>query len=177
MSLTPKEFWTVVHGLLVGAVFLLAFSAGFVGLWSLRSEFLTAEGIRERIPRLKIWTGLMALVGWATVITGTYIVYPWYRAKPPEGTTDLLSYPRSYLLADPSKAAWHTLGMEWKEHIGWISPILATAVFFLVLYYGPQLAKESRIRQAALLLFAGAFLTAAVAGVFGAFLNKAAPIL
>ncbi len=175
MSVTAKELWTVLHGLTLGSLFLLAFAGGLAGLYSLRPEWVTVEGIRERTRRLTDGTWLMAIVAWLTVFTGTYIVYPWYRLKPPGGA-DLTSYPRALLLSKPATAAWHTFGMEWKEHIAWFAPILATAVAFVVAYYGEQLAHENKIRRTVLWLFVVAFLAAAVAGVFGAFINKVAPI-
>jgi hypothetical protein len=49
--------------------------------------------------------------------------------------------------------------MEWKEHVGWLAPIAATVVAFAVTYY-----------------FVVSFATAAIAGMFGAFINKVAPI-
>jgi hypothetical protein len=162
--------------MILGAVFLLAFAGGLAGLYSLRPAWLTAVGIKERMPRLIAGTWVMAVVAWLTVITGTYIVYPWYRATPPKGA-DLTSFPRSYLLSNPDLAYWHTFGMEWKEHVAWLAPILATAVAFIVVRYGPQIAREPRIRQALIIFFTIAFLTAAVAGLFGAFITKAAPIL
>ncbi len=170
MSLTQREFWTVIHGMVLGAIFLLAFAGGLAGLWSLRPEFLTTGGLRERLPRLEIGTWVMAIIVWLTVITGTYIVYPWYRAPGKES-------PRSILLADPSKAEWHKFGMEWKEHVAWLAPFLASAVAFVVLYYGADLARESRIRRALIVLFVVAFAAAGVAGILGAFINKVAPTL
>ncbi|MBI4492846.1 MAG: hypothetical protein HY690_08655 [Chloroflexi bacterium] len=170
MSLTDREFWTVIHGMGLGAIFLLAFAGGLAGLWSLRAELVTVGGLRERLPRLEIGTLVMALVAWLTVIIGTYVVYPWYRDPSPTS-------PRSLLLADPNKALWHTFGMEWKEHVAWLAPILATAVAYVVIYYGPRLAQERRVRNALLVLFVLAFAAAAVAGLFGAFLNKVAPTL
>lgn len=170
MSLTDRELWTVIHGMGLGALFLLAFAGGLAGLWSLRPEFMTVGGLRERLPRLEIGTAVMAVVAWATVFIGTYIVYPWYRD--PASTS-----PRSQLLADPARAAWHTFGMEWKEHIAFIAPILATAVAFVVFYYGPQLAREQRVRKFLITLFAISFFAAAIPGIFGAFINKAAPTI
>jgi hypothetical protein len=111
------------------------------------------------------------------VITGTWIVYPWYRAKPPEGTEDLTDYPRSFLLSDPDTDQWHKFGMEWKEHVAWVSPILATAVAFIVLYYGKQLIVDKNLRYASIVLWMLAFAAAAVAGLLGAFITKSAPIL
>lgn len=103
MSLTSREFWTLVHGMGLGAVFLLAFAGGLAGLYSLRPEWVTVTGMRERLGRLTIGTWVMALAAWFTVITGTYVVYPWYRAKPPEGA-DLSAFPRYFLLASPDLA-------------------------------------------------------------------------
>jgi hypothetical protein len=170
MSLTSREFWTVVHGLLLGSIYLLAFAGGFAGLWSLRKEYVTEQGMVERLRRLNIGMWIMTIVVWLTAIVGTYVVYPWYRAKLPDS-------PRSMLLADPNTAAWHSFGMEWKEHVAWLAPILATAVLFIVLRYGRQLAQDNELRRAVITLFSLAFIAAAVAGIFGAFITKAAPLM
>ena len=169
MSVSFRELWTVLHGLVFGSVFLLAFAGGLAGLYSLRAEWVTVAGIRERLRRLLAGTWLMAIAAWVTVWSGTYVVYPWYRAAIPES-------PRSVLLASPATTLWHTFGMEWKEHVGWFAPILATAVAFLVAYYGTQLAENNKLRRATIWLFVLAFTAAAVAGIFGAFLNKVAPV-
>ena len=169
MSLSDREFWTVVHGLVLGTLFLLAFGGGLAGLWSMRPSLVTPVGMVERVRRMKVGMWTMAIVAWATVVTGTYTVYPWYRDAAATSA-------KSQLLADPDTALWHTFGMEWKEHIAWIAPLLATSVAFLVTWYGPRLARENRMRKRALALFVGAFAAAGVAGLFGAFINKAAPI-
>lgn len=175
MQLSDRELWTVLHGMVFGTVFILAFAGGLAGLWSLRPGLVTVEGIKERLVRLRIGLVTMAVMAWLTVLTGNYIVYPWYRAQPPAGA-DLTDYPRAYLLSEPGLKAWHTFGMEWKEHAAWIAPILATAVAFIAMYYGPRLVGDRRLRNITMALFVLAFLGAAVAGIFGAFINKAAPI-
>src|ERR1051326_3775084 len=167
MSLTDRELWAALHGMTLGALFLLAFAGGLAGIYSLRPAWLTTIGIKERMPRLIAETWIMAIVAWVTVISGTYIVYPWYRATAPAGA-NLTQYPKAYLLSHPELAAWHNFGMEWKEHVAWLSPILATAVAFVIRQYGPQLTKEPRIRQALIAFFSLAFLMAAAAGLFGA---------
>ncbi|MBI4279035.1 MAG: hypothetical protein HY660_11315 [Armatimonadetes bacterium] len=169
MSLSGREFWTVVHGMILGTVFLVAFAGGLAGLWSLRPEWVTAAGVTERLRRLRAGTWIMALTAWLTVFTGTYLVYPWYRAPIKESA-------RSILLSSPSTRLWHTFGMEWKEHVGWAAPILATAVAYVVVYYGEQLEDSPQIRNALMILFTIAFVAAGIAGLFGAFLNKVAPI-
>lgn len=191
MEISSREAWTVIHGLILGTLFLLAFAGGLAGLWSLRPGLLTAAGIRERMSRLYIGMWAMALVAWATVITGTWIVYPWYRVKlAPVGEdafagcagatipTDTCS-PRDFLKSNVSGETewWHAFGMEWKEHISWAAPILATAAAFLVTYYGARLIGRPWLRAAVIVMFVAAFAAAAIGGVFGAFLNKIAPIV
>lgn len=176
MALTNREFWTALHGMIFGALFLLAFSGGLAGLYSLRTQWVTAEGLKERLARLKWGTAIMALASIGTVLTGTYVVYPWYRAPAPEGA-DLTQFPRNFLLANPNISGWHTFGMEWKEHVAWLSPMLAVAVAYLVFKYGPTLAEDARLRRMVTILFVLAFGTAAIAGLLGAFITKAAPIL
>lgn len=188
MELTSRETWTLIHGLIIGSLFLLAFAGGLAGLYSLRPELVTAEGIRERVFRLRVGVTAMAVLAWATVLTGTWIVYPWYREtlagnslaacdglQAPSGECS----PKEFLLSNTSgqTADWHEFGMEWKEHIAWIAPMLATAAAFLVMYYGRDLVNNRRLRAIVLVLFVGAFVTAAVAGLFGALITKAAPVL
>ena len=169
MSFTYREWWALIHGMGLGALFLLAFAGGLAGLYSLRPQLLTSAGVAERILRLRIGVVVMAAAAWGTVITGTWIVYPWYRE-------DIPTSPRSELLANPDTADWHKFGMEWKEHVAWLSPILATAVAFIVLYYGTNLIRHDRVRKTAMLLFVLAFVFAAIAGAFGAFITKVAPV-
>lgn len=76
MSLSDREFWTLVHGMIFGAVFLLGFAGGLEGLYGLRPTLLSAEGVRDRVIRLKVGVVSMAVAAWGTVITGTWIVYP-----------------------------------------------------------------------------------------------------
>jgi hypothetical protein len=169
MSFTNHEWWALIHGMVLGAAFLLAFAGGLADLYGLRPVLITDAGIAERMRRLKIGVTAMAVAAWLTVLTGTWIVYPWYREMTPDS-------PRSQLLADPDTADWHAFGMEWKEHIAWLSPILATAVAFIVLYYGTGLIRHNRVRRTAMVLFVLAFGFAAVAGLFGAFITKVAPV-
>ena len=91
MSITYREWWGLIHGMGLGALFLLAFAGGLAGLYSLRPALITPEGVVERLRRLKVGVVAMAVVAWLTVISGTWVVYPWYRAKGPGS-------PRSQLL-------------------------------------------------------------------------------
>ena len=169
MDLSSREFWALVHGVVLGGTYLLAFSGGLSGFYSLRSGLLTEAAITRGVRRLKVGTVAMAVLTWLTVIVGTWLVYPWYRAKTP-------SSPRSHLLASPSTKDWHEFAMEWKEHVGWLSPMLATAAAFIVVYYGADLTRSPLVRRIATGLFVGAFASAVVAGLLGALITKKAPI-
>lgn len=170
MSITNREFWVILHGMLFGALYLLAFAGGAEALWSFRPGLLTVAGMRERLRRLRIGVMTMAITCWLTVLSGTYVIYAWYRRAEPGSA-------KSRLLADPQKAAWHSFGMEWKEHVSWLAAILTTAVAFLIFWYDEALFERQEVRRAAFWFLAFAFAAAAVGGVFGAFINKAAPIL
>ena len=60
--------------------------------------------------------------------------------------------------------------------MSWISPLLATAVAYVLMRHGPKLIKERTLRNILTVLFVLAFMSAAVGGLFGAFINKIAPI-
>src|SRR5918994_3101952 len=103
LSFTYREWWGLIHGMGLGALFLIAFAGGLAGLYSLRPALLTRAGVAERMRRLKIGVVVMAAAAWGTVVSGTWVVYPWYRE-------DIPSSARSKLLADPKTADWHAFG-------------------------------------------------------------------
>ena len=176
MVMNSREIWTVVHGMVFGFIFLLGFSGALYAVYSMKPEWLTAEGVTKTVNNVKIYLWGLALSVWAAVFTGAWIVYPWYRATPPDGTTDLSTFPKFLLLANPNTAEWHEFGMEWKEHVAFLAPIAATVVAFVVSYYGPTLAKKVGERRAVMIFFIFAFVATAIAGMFGAFITKAAAV-
>lgn len=169
MHLTNREIWALVHGMLIGGPFLLAFTGGLVALIGLRCEYLTAEGIRTRVAQLRIGASAMAVMAWAIVLTGTWVLLPWYREDTPDS-------PRSVLLSDPSTRQWHEFADVWKTHVAFMSPILATAAAALVVYYGRALARDRTIRNLVLALFLGAFAVSSLAALIGSLVTRAAPI-
>lgn len=176
MEITLREWFGTVHGFVFGGMFLVAFSGVLVALYGLRPEWMTADGLKIRLGQLKAWVWGMAAIAWATVLTGTYIVYPWYRATPPDGTTDLSGFAKFFLLSSETTAKWHEFGMEWKEHVGWLAPIAATVVAYVISVYGAKLVNEPKIRKAITWFFLAAFTAAGIAGMLGAFITKAAPV-
>lgn len=179
MELTVRDLMTVLHGMGFGALFMLAFSGAIAVIYATAvGAPATAQGSAPaRRPRLfHAYLVSMAGLSWLTVLSGSYLIYPWYRATPPPGAHDLSAYPQRLLLSNPMTAGWHNLGMEWKEHIAWFTPIAMTMVAYVFITYGPQLALRRGLRNAVLGFTAAAFLATAVAGLFGAFLNKEAPV-
>jgi hypothetical protein len=176
MAISLRDLLTVMHGMGFGVLYMMAFS-GAIGV-----IYATAvAGRRWQMPRWDVWMfrfylSSMATLAWITVLTGTYLIYPWYRAVPPDGTTDLTLYPRRLLLSSPLTSGWHYYGMEWKEHIAWLTPISMTMVAYVFIKYGPQLALHRHMRNAVLGFTVAAFIATGAAGFIGAFLNKFAPV-
>jgi hypothetical protein len=176
MGFTARETWALVHGVGWGGLFLLSFAGGLAGLWLLRYPWVRQAGVDKLVRWLSVLTWIMAIGLWLTVLSGTYIVFPWYRAEPPAGATDLSAFPRAFLEADPNLAQWHTMAAVWKEHVGWLSPILATAVAYVTQKYGPQLADEPKLRRGLMLMLTLAVVAATIAGLIGALITKLAPV-
>jgi hypothetical protein len=175
MWITTNEFWTIIHGLSLGGLLLMIIAAILICLLYMNPGWLTESGKQKNLEILKYGVWLIAILTWATVIIGTYIVYPWYRAKPPAGA-DLAMFPRSFLMANPKLSGLHTFGMEWKEHIAWLPPILVTAVTFIVVYYGSRLLDHPKILKALATIIAISVFAIIIAVVLGALINKAAPV-
>jgi hypothetical protein len=176
MHMNGREVWTVIHGMVFGFIFLLGFSGAIYGLYSLKANWGTEEGNAKNARFLKTYMWILAVLVWAAVFTGAYIVYPWYRATPPAGTYDLSTFPRYMLISSASTEWWHEFGMEWKEHVAFLAPMAATVAAFAVSYYGPMLARRTSERRAVMIFFIAAFATAAAAGLFGALITKVAPV-
>ncbi len=132
-------------------------------MWSLRPGLVTTQGDPGADDSVVLRH--LAVVAWATVITGTWIVCPWYRAALARVGEDVFAgcaggvrptgtcSPRDFLLSnvsDPTEA-WHSFGMEWKEHVVRAAPpFLATAAAFLVTYYGARPIARPWLRAAVL---------------------------
>jgi hypothetical protein len=169
MHLSEREIVALVHGLLIGGPFLLAFAGGLVALDGLRAEYLTPEGIALNVRRLRLGTSVMAVMAWAIVFVGAWVLLPWYREDTPDS-------PRAILLSDPGTKNWHEFADVWKTHVAFMSPILATAAAALVAYYGPRLARDRSLRTLVLALFLGAFAVASIAALIGSLVTRAAPL-
>jgi hypothetical protein len=169
MQLTNREIWALAHGLVIGGPFLLAFTGALVALTGLRSDYMTAEGVRNQVARLRIGACLMAVMSWAIVLIGTWVLLPWYRE-------DVRDSPQSILLSDPDTRQWHEFADVWKTHVAFMAPILATAAATLVVYYGRSLARDRTARNVVLMLLLGAFAVSSLAALIGSLVTRVAPI-
>lgn len=172
MEITLRSILTIIHGMGFGALFLLAFSGAFFELARM-GQGSTAPSNESSV---RVYLLVMTVLAWLTVFTGAYMIYPWYRAVAPPGAVDLSSYPQAFLKAHPNTIGWHSLGMEWKEHVAWLAPISITMVTAVFFHYGRQLRSHLALRRAALVFVAVAFLASAAAGFSGAMINKYAPV-
>jgi hypothetical protein len=178
MELTQREFVTALHGMLFGGFFLMTLFGAFVLLLELSnsSQCSIQAAFPQPAPRWQsTYLVAMAALGWAAVLTGAYIIYPWYRAVAPAGA-DLTLFPKTLLTAHANTAGWHSLGMEWKEHVAWIAPMSATMVAWVMIRHRAAWNASCQIRNAVLGFAAAAFLAAAIAGGWGAMINKKAPV-
>lgn len=176
MEITFRDAATVIHGMGFGALLLLFFSGAGVALYalSLSPSPWRPAALEQRL--INGYFAAMAVLAWITVFVGAYVIYPWYRAHPPAGTVDLSGFPQRLLMSSPTTAGWHDIGMEWKEHIAWFAPISLTALAYMVARYGSELKAVKPLRNAVFGLALLAFVATGVAGVFGAMLNKYAPV-
>jgi hypothetical protein len=164
--LTTRQLFFLTHSTL-GIIIVHAFGGGL-------GTLLTSGDSRMK-DRIRKWsTAAMAVVAWLASAVGTWFGYAGYRAKVPPGG-NIAMYPREYLLNSPQLAFWETFAMEWKVHIGWTTPFLATAVAFTALRYRRRLVADRLVRKVMTIMLLLAFAGALVAAGLGAVVNVTAP--
>jgi hypothetical protein len=158
-----------------GALFMMAFAGALAELYRISAPAAVALPSEREQRLLQFYLIAMVILAWGAVLSGAYVVYPWYRAVPPEGA-NLADFPKFLLTSSPTTSKWHSLGMEWKEHVAWLAPIAMTMVAYVTAKYGRSLTRPRQLRTAVLAFAVIAFVATGVAGAFGAFLNKYAPV-
>jgi hypothetical protein len=164
--LTTRQLFFLIHSTL-GILIVHAFGGGL-------GTLLTSGDSRMKDRIRKLSTASLAVVAWLASAVGTWFGYAGYRAKVPAGG-DIAMYPREYLLSSPQLAFWETFAMEWKVHIGWTTPFLATAVAFTALRYRRRLVADRLVRKVMTIMLLLAFAGALVAAGLGAVINVTAP--
>lgn len=171
------SIWTMVHGMALGGGAMAALFGALLLVYVGTADRAEHEGVSTSpTPLVGLLSVASAGLLWITVLVGTYVVFPPYRAPPPEGATDLGAYPRSMVLADPSTAWLHSFGMEIKEHVPWIAAMLATAVAFVTLRYGGHLTRDPSVRRAVMGWLAISLALVGTVALLGVFVNKVAPV-
>jgi hypothetical protein len=176
MEITARGLWTLIHGMGFGALYLLACSGALIEIYRFTTSAAPMGETARQERFLKLYLVAMVVLAWSAVLTGAYVIYPWYRAALPPGTTDFALFPQHLLMSSRSTAGWHSLGMEWKEHIAWFAPISITMVAFVFFKYGRDLKNHKHLRAGVLAFALASFASAGVAGFFGALLDKYAPV-
>lgn len=176
MLFTERSIWTMLHGIGLGGGALLGLVAALFAFYLLYPRPGEVQTGPDRSRAIAAATTFAAAALWATTLIGTYVVFPPYRATPPEGATDLSQYPRAMILGDPSTAWLHAFAMETKEHLPFIAAMLVTAVAFVTWRYRRIALADAGIRRVGASLLTVAFAIVAYVSMLGVFVNKVAPL-
>lgn len=168
VDFTWRGWWTSLHGVVLGATFLLLLIVTFTSLVQLSSANLTAEGAQVRLRWLKRATLLLLLVGWTAIALGTFVIDGWFNKHTAASPYTILNASGWW--------SWQERVMEWKERISWVSVVLATVGGYLVFYYDRQLVHDRSARSLTLLLFGSGLGAGSIAGVMGLLLAKLVPL-
>ena len=171
-----RSILTMIHGIVLGGGALMALTAALFSLRAMRVADPSHASAPYGSSPLAWLLAFAAASLWATVLIGTYVSFPAYRATPPDGLTDLARFPRSLLQSNAGTAWLHGFAMEIKEHVPWIAAMLATAVAFVAARYRSTLLTDKRLNGMATTLLAICFALASIVGVLGIFVNKVAPL-
>lgn len=173
---SSRSVWAMIHGVVLGGGALMALAAALFSLLAMRTADAAPVDL-ERPSRHLAWlTAFTAVALWLTVLVGTYVNFPPYRATPPDGVTDLSRYPRSLLQSRPDTVWLHSFAMEIKEHAPWIAAMLATAVAFVAMRYRSQVLSDVRLNRMGTTLLAICFVLVSAVALLGVLINKVAPL-
>ena len=173
---TDRSIWTMIHGIALGGGALMGLSAALFSLSAMRTADASVIAAQNQSRYLAWLTVFVAVVLWLTVLVGTYVNFPPYRATPPAGLTDLSQYPKSLIQSNPATVWLHAFAMEIKEHVPWIAAMLATAVAFVGVRYRSKLLSDVQLRSMATTLLVICFVLVSFVALLGVFINKVAPL-
>ena len=176
MLFTDRSIWTMIHGIALGGGALMGLSAALFSLRAMSTADVSDVAAQTQSRCLAWLTVSIAVALWLTVLVGTYINFPPYRATPPAGLLDLSQYPRSLIQSDPGTVWLQTFAMEIKEHVPWIAAMLATAVAFVSVRYRSKLLSDAQLRSMSTALLAICFVLVFFVALLGIFINKVAPL-
>lgn len=173
---TDRSLWTMIHGIVLSGAALMALAAAIFALRMLNAGRASEAVTKIQSNYMISLVVFMTVMLWLTVIVGTYITFPPYRALPPEGLTDLSMYPKAMLQANTGTLWLHSFAMETKEHIPWIASILATSVAFISLRFRSQMISDDKLNKLATWILGICLLLVSYAALLGVLVNKVAPL-
>ena len=173
---SDRSIWTMIHGIALGGGALMGLSAALFSLVVVSPLPATDVAARHQSRYLARLLVLVAVLLWLTVLVGTYITFPPYRAAPPEGLTDLSRYPRSLIQSTAGSGWLHSFAMEIKEHVPWIAAMIATAVAYVAVRHQSRLLSDPGLRSMATTLLVICFVLVSFVALLGVFINKVAPL-
>jgi hypothetical protein len=176
MLFTDRSIWTMIHGIVLGGGALMGLAAALFYLHAARSFDSVSPSAPNASRAFAALTVTTAAMLWLTVLAGTYIVFPPYRATPPAGATDFSQFPRSLIQASADTAWLHSFAMESKEQMPWIASMLATAVAFVAGRHRSRVLHDASLRNMAVIFLAVCFAIVSFVSLMGVFVNKVAPL-
>jgi hypothetical protein len=179
---SDRGLLTMLHGLVLSGGALLLLIVALFACWAFAGPGQLTVAPSQRVtvpPRHAASLRWLLIVGtlllWLTVISGTYVIFPLYRAPAPEGITVLTEYPRALLMAGDDTRWLHAFGMEIKEHVPWIAAMLSTALV-VVARRNHDLLAQPEWRRLTMTLLVVVVLLVTGAALLGTFVNKVAPL-
>ena len=84
MLFSDRSLWTMAHGIVLGGAALMGLAAARFAVYVAQPSDAPRGGVRatRAFASLNVAT---AVALWLTVIVGTYVIFPPYRATPPAG--------------------------------------------------------------------------------------------
>jgi hypothetical protein len=166
---TARGWWNTAHGVVLGALYLVTLVLALVAVLLARETDLTAVGFASSLRQVRYGVVAAAALGWVTVVSGTWGIYPWFRAASPDS-------PRSLLLARASLAIWADWLVVSKEWVAWASVVLVTAAAIAGYRWRRRLESDAGARRRVAGLLGTALLCAGYAAAIGTLLAKLAPV-
>lgn len=166
---TLRGWLTTGHGVLFGGGYIVLLVVALGAVTWLRPAELLPAGRESTRRQIGMTLAAAAAVAWITVITGTWGIYPWFRADAAESAT-------SVLRARASLAPWGSWVVLSKAWIAWTSAGLTTLAAAAGFRWRRRLTSEPRLRRCLQGLLTAALVAAAYAGAVGTLLAKLAPV-
>lgn len=176
---SDRSIWTMIHGVVLGGGALLGLGAALFSLGTIHVTDAadTTDFTAQNQARYLGWLlGSVAVALWLTVLIGTYVNFPAYRANPPAGLADLAHYPKALIQSSPRTVWLHSFAMEIKEQMPWITAMLATGIAFVSVRYRSRLLHDASLRRFSMFILATCFVLVAIVSLLGVFINKVAPL-